>query len=349
MANLWYCTREDVTDTLDASPSIRMYRQVDDAIEAASRDIDGDFNRVFYPTLKTVYKDWPNGQHAAPWVLWLDQDEVISVDTLISGGAAIASTDYNLEPFNVGPPYDRIEIDLASAAAYNTGSTYQRSIAITGLFGFNDVRRPSGALAAAVADATTTTVVVSDGSRVGIGSLLIVDDERMSVTDRAMTSTGLTVSSGATTASASDVTLTASGSGIMPGETLLVGSERMFVLDVVGAVASVKRAADGTVLATHSASDTIYASRSLTVERGVLGTTAASHADTTAIYTQRYPGSVSRLCRAEAINIILQESAGYARTVGSGENVRNASGAGLADARLRARQAYGRKARMRSV
>jgi hypothetical protein len=58
---------------------------------------------------------------------------------------------------------------------------------------------------------------------------------------------------------------------------------------------------------------------------------------------------VTELNIAEAINTFLQKASGYARTVGEGDNQRNASGAGLADIRARAYAAHGRKARQRAI
>jgi hypothetical protein len=58
---------------------------------------------------------------------------------------------------------------------------------------------------------------------------------------------------------------------------------------------------------------------------------------------------VVELAIAEAENTILQKTSGYSRTVGEGDSLRLASGAGLADIRARAVAAYGRKARQRAV
>jgi hypothetical protein len=62
-----------------------------------------------------------------------------------------------------------------------------------------------------------------------------------------------------------------------------------------------------------------------------------------------FPGLVSELAVALSINGVLQETSGYARTVGGGDNVRNASGAGLASLISRATARYGRKARTRVI
>jgi hypothetical protein len=172
----------------------------------------------------------------------------------------------------------------------------------------------------------------------------------MLVTDRAMRDTGQSQQgAGCSTASNADVSLTVTdGTKYTAGETLLLDSERMLVVDIAGNVLTVKRAWDGSALATHSGAE-VYAPRSLTVTRGALGTTAATHLNGAALSRWTYPGLVTELNIAEAINTFLQKTSGYARTVGEGDNQRNASGAGLADIRARAYAAHGRKARQRAV
>ncbi len=98
----------------------------------------------------------------------------------------------------------------------------------------------------------------------------------------------------------------------------------MLITDIAGNVLTVKRAWDGSVLATHVGA-TVYAPRLLTVVRGVLGTAAATHLNGAAVAVHAVPGLVRELAVAEALNLFLQESAGYARTVGEGDSLRMAS------------------------
>ena len=132
-------------------------------------------------------------------------------------------------------------------------------------------------------------------------------------------------------------------------ETILVDAERMLVTDIAGVVATVKRAWDGTVLAAHTGALDVYAPRTLTVTRGAQGTTAATHDTAAPVSRLVVPPLVRDLAIAEAINRLLSEISGYARTVGSGENLRNASGAGLKLIRDDVVTRYGRKSRIRSV
>ncbi len=139
-----------------------------------------------------------------------------------------------------------------------------------------------------------------------------------------------------------------SGAAHNAGETILMGSEKMLVVEIASNNLTVIRAWDGSVLATHSGS-TIFAPRTLTVQRGALGTTAASHLASAAITVQTFPSLVKQLAIGEAVSYVLQEQSGFARTVGSGDDEREARVRGITQIRQDAYMTYGRKARMRSV
>lgn len=343
-----YCTREAVKAALDSKETARNDPQIDGAIGSASLAIDAMCHRAhFYPWQGTRRFDWPNAQRARAWRLWLDDHGLISLDSLTSGGTSIDPADMLTYPPS-GPPYSRIELDQASAAAFNSGATHQQSIHVTGLWGYADDAAAAGALAGAL-DASGTTVTVTDGSAVGIGSLLCVGGERMLVTRRRATSTGQTLGA-AMQAQAKDVTvLVADGDAFAVGEVLLVGAERMLIVDIADTSVIVKRAWDGSVLATHAEGAPVYASRTLTVLRAAVGTTAAAHDAGAAVTRWEPPALVAELAVAEAMNTLMQRSSGYARTVGSGDNERESSGRGLRDLRAQVCAAYGRKARHRGV
>ncbi|QDN57386.1 hypothetical protein [Streptomyces sp. S1D4-20] len=351
-----YCTREQAKRALDIKETARSDWQIDRAIQSAARDIDSQMNRVFYPTDATKRFDWPNFQYAYPWRLWLDQWELAAIPTSVtSGGVTIPLSACNFEPVNSGPPYTYMELRRDLPYSFGVGSTPQRDIAITGTWaGCPSDTDPAGLLAAAVSSTTATSVTVSDGSLVGVGDLLIVDSERMLVSNRASSDTGQTVLSGLTTASPSDVAGTiADGTQVHVNEVIQIDSERMLIVDVTGNIATVKRAWDGTVLAAHTVGARIYAFRALTVARGQLGTTAATHINASACSIHRVPALIKDLAIAEAENRILQEIAGYARAVRTEASTGNtrapASASALNDLRDRAYTAHGRKSRSRVI
>lgn len=340
------CTREDVKRALDIKLTARADDAVDRAIEAATGVVHGQLHRSFFPTTATRYFDWPTRSRA--WILRLDQHEVVSVTRLESGGVEIPSSDYNLEPNGSGPPYTRIEIDIASQSAFASGDTTQRAIAVTGVFGYGADTAPAGALDGDITD-TATTLTVTDGSLLGVGDVLLIGTERVLVAGRAMTGTGVTAS--ALTAATSDTAITVSSADSAPqaGEVILVDSERMLVIDAAGTALAVKRAWDGSVLAAHDAGSAVFAERRLTVARGQLGTTAASHTDGATVGRHVVPGLVRQLAVAEAISQGLQEGAGWARQAGSGDNEREVLQRGLGVLRDQAYSTYGRKGRSRAI
>lgn len=338
----WYTTREEVKAAVNSADTTYNNRQVDRAIEDASRSVDDLCRRVFYPTLATRYFDWPTNLSPTTWRLWLDADEIISLTSLTSGGTTIASSDYFLEPVNDGPPYTHIEIDLDSSAVFKTGDTHQRNIAATGLFGYGNDTVAAGALEAAIATTATTTVDITDSSLIGVGSLLNIESERLIVTRRSMLDSGQNLGTSLTASAANTTVAVGDGTVFREDETILIESERMRIVDISGNNLIVKRAQDGSVLAAHASPQDIYVPRRLTVVRGVLGTTAATHADATAVTVQDYPGPVKALTVAEAINTIEQETSGYARVVGTGDSTRNASGRALEEKRKYVKRKYGR-------
>lgn len=348
-----YCTREDVKTALDIKATARSNAQVDRAVISGAGAVEDQLKRKFYPFDGVRVFDWPNRfQRAAAWRLYFGANDLVSATAVTSGGVAIPLASVNFEPANSGPPFTRMELDISkSPGSFTAGATWQHDISITGTWGYSAAVTPAGTLTAAVTDTTGTTVAVSDSTQCGAGSLLLIGTERLLVTDRSMITTGQSQQgAGAGTAVNSDVSLTVTdGTKYTVNEILLLDSERMLITDIAANVLTVKRGWDGSVLAVHSGA-TVYAPRSLTVTRGALGTTAATHLISAAVSRYVFPGLVTELNVAEAINTLLQGTSGYARTVGEGDNLRLASGAGLADIRVRAMAAHGRaKVRQRAV
>ncbi len=349
-----YATREDVMRALDSKTTARNASQVDRAIESASRDVEALCHRRFYPQIATRYFDFPGPQYARPWRLWLDDSELISVTSLSSGGVPINEADFFLEPNRSGPPYNRVEIDLAGPATFGGGDTHQRDITLTGLFGYRNDETTVGALTAAVASANATSITV-DGpaaAALGVGSVVRLGAERLLVTARTMADTGQNLA-GDLTAQNSAVSVTvADGSGFAVDEVVLIESERMLIVDIAGNTLTVKRGWDGSVLAAHTAGADIYAPRTLTVRRGALGTTAAAHDSGAAVVRWDPPGPVRDLVLAEAVAQLDNERTGYARTRRTGDggsSERAMDATALAALRDRVYASHGRKARVRAV
>lgn len=339
-------TREAVLDALDAAETTRSAAQVDRLIDAASRSVEALTHRSFHPVRATRYFPWPNDQMGASWRLWLDGNELISVETITSGGAAV--DDYFLEPQQSGPPYNRVEIDLGSStSAFETGASYQRAIAITGLWGYGaDTWLPT-TLASTVTGGAVW-VSVTNASGIGVGDLLRIDNEYLLVTGRGWDTSGQTQQADLA-ASKGDTALTVTdGSAFAAGEALLLGSERMRISAVAGNTLVVERAQDGTVLAAHSGA-TVYAGRALTVTRARCGTTAAAHSGGSEVAVHEVPAAVRSLVVAEAMWALQNEQSGMARVIGSGELARQVNASAIRDQREQVRISHGRNARTRVI
>ncbi len=355
MGRIVYCTREAVQDAFDVREAAHRSTQIDDALRSASDDIDAWLNRHKHgvaPTIATRYFNWPV-QDGQAWRLWLDENELVSVATLTAGGTTIAASDYFLEPVNSGPPYTNIEIDLSSSASFTNSGTAQRAIRIVGTWGVGDQQDPAGLLDEAL-DASETGVNVTNASLVGVGDVLLVDSERMVVTDRSSITTAVNLGT-ALTAQKSNQTIAGISGGFNVGEVLLIGSERMKIVENNGTDLTVIRAYDGSTLAAHSIGATLFAYRTLTVERGALGTTAATHLTAAAITKWRVPDLIRDLCKAEAITRLEQEFSAYGARVYSDEAERDSSGTdvvsgrGLTDIRKSCARRYKRKFRKKAI
>lgn len=334
----FYCTVEDVKDVPDIKETARSDAQILRLIDASSRSIDTLCHRRFYPEIATRYFDWPDSQMGRSWRLWLNENELLSVTSILSGGNSV--TDYFPEPRSSGPPYNRVEIDLSGSDSFGGGSTFQRDISITGVFGACQDESPGGETAEGL-DATETGVDITD-STIGVGSLIRVDSERMIVTGKTLRSTGYTLGS-SITANKADVSLSVSdGSAYTVGELLTIDAESMRIVDIAGNTLIVQRAADGSVLAAHNSGTTIYAPRTLTVERGVLGTTADIHLTAADIAVHQVPPLIRELCIAETLATLFAHRRAWA---GDGKTGRATNATDLDALRDRVWAAHARKVR----
>ncbi|HEY0638389.1 MAG TPA: hypothetical protein VGD67_12145 [Pseudonocardiaceae bacterium] len=338
-----YATREAVMAATDQAVPPRLTARVDAAIAAAADTVDKEMRRPagFYPTVATRYLDWPPAQPSRSHVLWLDELDLLAVTALTAGGTTVAPGDYLLRP-DGRPPFNRVEINLAGGAAFAAGDTTQRAIAITGTWGYCDTTAAAGALTEGL-DAVETEVDVTDSAAVGVGDLVLIDTERMLVTGKRMVATGQTLLAPLTAQVDAQTVSVTDGAAFAVGEVLLVDAERLLVDDIAGNTLVVKRAHGGTRLAVHTGS-AIWAPRTLVVERGVLGTTAATHSAAAAVRRHQPPGPIAALNLALAVCELQQQSAGYARTAGSGDNQRETAGRGLAQA-WKAAAGYKRRGR----
>ena len=342
-----YCTRERVKAATSSTSFVDAL--VDDAIGAASRIIDSECHRKFYPTTATRSFDWPPDQTSRSWRLWLDNNELVSLASLTVAGTSATVGSFLLEPVNEGPPYTHLEANLSTSAAFSASTTHQRAIALTGVFGYDNITQAAGTTAANQSDTTGTSLTITNDT-FGVGDLITINSERLFVSELAFADVGKNTNSTVAAQKNDDSIPIETAHGIIAGDRIRINTEEMTVRALVGATSlTVDRATNGTTLAAHGSGDDVYAIRTATVERGATGSTAATSTSGAAITRQVYQPLIEQWCVAEAVVQLSQQSAGYARTAGSGDNQRETIGRGLVDIRARALGAHGRRHRMASV
>jgi len=359
-----YCTREEVKRALDVKQAAYANVRVDRVIQSATESVEGLTQRKFFIMDDTRFKDWPNYDYSYPWRTWLDQDELadvtVNVPVVNSGGVVIANNTILWgDPTKPHAPFTYFELNRSLNSSFGNGPTPQREISITGTFGYWLTLLGAGTLAASclIGDQTIT---VSEGDTPGVGDLVIIDSERMIVTDATYTNTGISPSGASTASAADNIIGVPSGAAFAAGETVMYDTEWMLVQAIYGNNLTVKRAYDGSVLQAHTGG-TLWARRLLTVLRGQLGTTAAGHNNGEAISVLAIPGLVKDLAIAEAVTTLTGEVSGYAQSNarGAGSAVRRtvsatsftepSPGVGLPDLRDRVMTRYGRQARSRVI
>ena len=343
MALPWYTSLEDVKSALDTAETARSNRQVSSAIDGAARRIEHLCHRIFYPLVASYVLPHPDRNRlASSRRIWLGEHELATLDGAVVtiGGATV--TGYVGRPSG-GPPFDSIVLPTGAA-----GSLSGLAPTISGTFaGCALESRPAGALGEAL-DSSEVAVDVTDAALPGIGDVIKIDSERMIVIGKSALTTGQTLQTNLTASLSNQSVAVTTGAAFFAGETITLDAERMLVLDITGNTLLVKRAWDGSTLAAHTGS-TIYAPRTLIVERGALGTTAAAHDTAAAITRHVPPAAITELNLAMAIDTMLQRDSGYARVVGSGEGQRNASGRSLATLRDEIVATHGRRGRSWAV
>lgn len=312
--------------------------QLAQQLRGASVAFETDTRRAYIPYTQTKAWRWPQDFPGWTWRLWVEEDLIAATEVLTRAGSdtPVAITHYFLEPQQLGPPYNRIEVDLASQDVFQSGNTPQRSAVVTGRWGYYERLGAAGSLVSGLAaDPAATTCVVSNSAPCETLTMLLADDEQMQIEARANIDTTATITADVD-AKAQTVTIPLSnGALVFQGEIIAIDSEQMFVSFIVGNNATVERAYNGTVLAAHVMNAHVYAPRGLILSRGANGTTPAVHADAIALQKYEAPDDVAILIQGECLAKFEQALAHWGRTVGMGGGEVNVEASGRALAQLR--------------
>ena len=325
-ATRWFCTRAQVKAAAGivgaASDAL-----IDSYIEGSSADIEKITDATFIPITETKLFRWPR-RRAHAYVLELEDEDLLAVTALQTKAqdatpTTIAAADYFLEPAN-RTPKRRIEIDLSSSAAFESGDTPQRAISVAGRWAYSEDTETASQLGAALADAVATALQLVQGHLVEVGNTLLIESEAVFVSARDDIDSGVNThgTTGAMTADLTDKTVTwasAPADAVAVGEVLRIGAEKMLVEAINSTSHEVKRAYDDSTLAAHSTGDDVYIQRTFTIVRGVNGTTAAAHIDDTAVAKYAPPGDIVDLCRAMALGNLAQGQSKWTGQISGGE------------------------------
>lgn len=182
----WYISRSQCKRTYAEMVSTVTERdaKIDALIDSASRWIEEATRTWFYPVIETRYYDHPDDATILKFDQWLLS---VTTFTTSNGNESVSSSDYFLmcgKTYNI-PPYDRIVMKSdGDRTTLLFSGTPQQANAITGAWGYcNDYVDTGTTLAAAISSTTATTATVADGTAIEIGWLLLIDDERIFVSN----------------------------------------------------------------------------------------------------------------------------------------------------------------------
>jgi hypothetical protein len=180
-----YCTLTEILAFLPNSTN-ETTAQLEQSIEAASRAIEMQTGRVFYPALKTNRYDLPE--------LWFTNelqfvDDALELLTVTNGDdTTIASTEYNLYPLN-SYPKKRLVLKNTSTVSFEADADGNGE-AVLDIYGVWACHKNYGAawlaattLNGAIASTSATTFTATSGTPLAAGQVIRIDNELLLVTN----------------------------------------------------------------------------------------------------------------------------------------------------------------------
>ena len=151
---------------------------IKDLIEQASRYLDGETGRQFYPTVETRLYDIPQDE-----ILYLEAD-LLEVLSLTNGdGTTIAAADYFLLPANISPRYG-IALDTTANVQWESDSAgnTRQVISVQGIWGYCERYatrgwKSGGTLGANISDTTTLNFTMTAGHTLEAGQIVKIGTE----------------------------------------------------------------------------------------------------------------------------------------------------------------------------
>lgn len=219
-------------------------------------------------------------------------EPVLRIDEIKNGGVVLVNTEYQMNPANrhwQNGPYTRIK-------NINTGwvKDDDELIEISGAWGKWDQVEAVG-INVTQATNNEITLVVSNGSLLSAGMVLLIESEQEYVSGYGALSNLTSLLHGAIDSAQEEIIID-DGSEVYEGEVIQLSSERMYVRMVTGDTLVVIRGYEDTAKQAHIDDTQCQVARTFKVERGVNGTVAAAHSNKP-LYQQVVPEDINFLCR----------------------------------------------------
>ena len=307
-----FCTLAELDADLDLHGSERE-EKVYPKIEAASQFLLQEVGRFIPVTLARTMQGSGKLEQYLP-------DGLLSITSFVNNGVALTTADYMTMPNQAdwpNGPYTwlRVDPDATNLSVWNSDA---EGLVITGKWGLYSLSKSTGSTVASNQSDSATSLVVSNGSKLSPGMILLIGSEQQLVSATGAASDS-TANLGAAISDAHETLITLTDvSQVNAGEIIRVGLEQMKVLDTLSATqqAYVIRGWNNTMKAAHSNSTDVYVYRTFTVERGVNGTTAAAHDSAVAISRYHVPADVNQLARKIAGRMLKDSQSGYSGIIG---------------------------------
>lgn len=251
---------------------------------------------------------------------------LLAVLTITNDGVTLSTADYALKPddgYWPNGPYGELYV-APEAPGLTRWSCTREGVVITGHYG---MYFRSGALDATVQDATEQTdsqktLLVSDGSAVSPGMVLLIDSEQEAVTGWDEPTEQVTAINMTNGLSPSDeVVIVDDASDIHIGEIVRFEFEQCKVKDKRTSTKqlSLIRGWNGTGRVLHADDTPMDVYRTVTVERGMNGTDAAAHVKDTDIARYFVPNDILLLTKEIATLSVQKALSGYQGRTGNNE------------------------------
>jgi len=302
-----YCTLGELLDDLGA-PGDKDPVKVLSYIRWASQWIDQNLGQ-FIPVTEAKRFDGEGGTE-------LQIEPLLAVTSIVDDDDTLQTADYLLYPRNKlweNGPYVWIELD-PDATTINSWTNERDIVVITGRWGLFELTRDTGATGT-LSDASDTSLVVDDASKIWPGAVLKIEDEQCLVEDWGAATDSSTDLAEALDNNEEEIDVD-DGSVFAIGEIEKVDFEQMKILDINTNKLYVDRGYNGTKKATHADNTSVFVYRTFTVKRGINGTTAVGHSSKS---VSRYvpPDDVNYLCRQMASLAWNKARSGFSGQVGN--------------------------------